>query len=150
MTIVHVQLRPAESGTGGPCFRSRRRLIPNNLALRQQLGVLKRRQARPKLSPFYKLFWVLACLFWTDWRRSLLLVTPETVVRWHRAGFRLYWSLLSKARKQLGRKKLPMEVRELIFRMVPENRRTQPGRLAFTKSFSCWALRYPREPSPAE
>ena len=74
------------------CFRSRRRLLLENLALRQQLAVLKRRQARPKLSPFDKLFWVLAYRFWTDWKRSLLVVTPETVVRWHRAGFRLYCS----------------------------------------------------------
>src|SRR5258708_32280200 len=103
------------------CFRSRRRLLLEYLALRQQLAVLKRRQARPKLSPFDKLFWVLACRFWTDWKRSLLVVTPETVVRWHRAGFRLYWSLISKARKQIGRKKLSTEVRGLIFRMVAEN-----------------------------
>jgi putative transposase len=50
-----------------------------------------------------------------------LVVTPETVVRWHRAGFRLYWSGISKVRKQIGRKKLSTEVRELIFRMVAEN-----------------------------
>jgi hypothetical protein len=73
------------------CFRSRRRLLLENLALRQQLAVLKRRQARPKLSPLDKLFWVLACRFWTDWKRSLLVVTPETVVRWHRTGFQLLW-----------------------------------------------------------
>jgi hypothetical protein len=67
------------------CFRSRRRLLLENLALRQQLAVLKRRRARPKLSPFDKLFWVLACRFWTDWKGSLLVVTPETVVRWQTA-----------------------------------------------------------------
>jgi len=129
-------------------FRSRRRLLLENLALRQQLAVLKRSQARPKLSPFDKLFWLLACRFWTDWRRFVLVVTSETVVRWHHAGFRLYWSLISKARKQIGRKKLSMEVREVIVRWW---RRTQSGALlAFTASFSCWALVYPREPSPAE
>src|SRR5260370_13863439 len=101
------------------CFRSRRRLLLENLALRQQLAVLKRRQPRPTLLPFDKLFWVLACRFWSDWKKSLLVVTPETVVRWHRTGFRLW-------------------------------RRTQPGGLlAFTASFSCWALTSPREPSPA-
>jgi putative transposase len=103
------------------CFRSRRRLLLENLALRQQLAVLKRRQARPKLSPFDKLFWVLACRFCSDWRKSLLVVTPETVVRWQRAGFRLYWSLILQVKKQVGRKKLSTEVRELIFRMVAEN-----------------------------
>ena len=108
------------------CFRSRRRLLLENLVLRQQLAVLKRRQARPKLSPLDKLFWVLACRFWTDWKRSLLVVTPETVVRWHRAGFRLYWSLISKARKQVGRKKLSTEVRELIFRSPGMRAGSQP------------------------
>jgi len=47
------------------------------LALRQQLAVLKRRQPRPTLLPFDKLFWVLACRFWSDWKKSLLVVTPE-------------------------------------------------------------------------
>ena len=50
-----------------------------------------------------------------------MLVNPETVVRWYRAGFRLYWSFISKARKQVGRKRLSKEVRDLIFRMVAEN-----------------------------
>src|SRR3982074_3316356 len=103
------------------CFRSRRRLLLENLALRQQLAVLKRRQARPTLLPFDKVFWVLACRLWSDWKKSLLVVTPETVVRWHRVGFRLYWSLISKVRKQVGRKRLSREVRKLIFRMVAEN-----------------------------
>src|SRR5258708_22952245 len=99
------------------CFRSRRRLLLENLAVRQQIGVLKRRQ----VLPFDKLFWVLACRLWSDWKKSLLVVTPETVVRWHRAGFRRYWSLISKVRKQVGRKRLSREVRKLIFRMVAEN-----------------------------
>ena len=68
-----------------------------------------------------KLFWVLARRFWADWKKSLLVVTPETVVRWHRVGFRLYWSLLSRVKKQVGRKRLSKEIRNLIFRMVAEN-----------------------------
>jgi hypothetical protein len=71
------------------CFRSRRKLLLENLALRQQLAVLKRRQDRPTLLPLDKLFWMLACRFWSEWKKSLFVVTPETVVRWHRAGFRL-------------------------------------------------------------
>ena len=51
----------------------------------------------------------------------MILVTPETVVRWHRAGFRLYWSWISRARKVVGRKPISREVRDLIFRMVAEN-----------------------------
>ncbi len=72
------------------CFRSRRRLLLENLALRLQLAVLKRGHPKPRLGLVDKLFWVLACWLWSDWKKSLLVVTPETVVRWHRNGFRLY------------------------------------------------------------
>jgi hypothetical protein len=80
-------------------FRSRQDLLVENLALRQQLSVLKRRNRRPKLAALDKLFWVLARRFWSGWKKSLLIVTPETVVRWHRAGFRLYGRLISKVTK---------------------------------------------------
>src|SRR5215469_9505931 len=55
------------------------------------------------------------------WKKPLLLVTPETVVRWHRIGFRLYWAWLSRNRCSAGRKPLSREVGDLIFRMVAEN-----------------------------
>jgi hypothetical protein len=74
-------------------FRTRRSLMLENLALRQQLTVLKRRHPKPRLGPFDKLFWVVARRFWPKWKDALLLVSPETVVRWHRAGFRLYWAI---------------------------------------------------------
>ncbi len=61
-----------------------------SLALRQQLAVLKRRHPRKRLHPMDKLFWVLARRFWADWKKSLLVVTPDTGVRWHRAAFRLH------------------------------------------------------------
>src|SRR5437879_9602786 len=96
------------------CFRSHRSLLLENLALRQQLAVLKRKHPRPRMGAVDKVFWVFARRFWGAWKQSLVLVNPETVVRWHRAGFRLYWSLISKARKQVGRKQLSAEVRELI------------------------------------
>jgi hypothetical protein len=70
---------------------------------------------------FDKLFWVAVCQFWSQWKQSLIVVTPETVVRWHRAGFRLYWKLISKVTTQVGRKQTPKEVRELIFRTMAEN-----------------------------
>jgi hypothetical protein len=102
-------------------FRSRRDLLVENLALRQQFSVFKRRNRRPKLGVLDKLFWVLARRFWSDWKESLLVVAPETVVRWHRAGFRVYWRLVSKVKKRVGRKRLSKELRDLIFRMVAEN-----------------------------
>jgi putative transposase len=142
------------------CFRSRRKLLLENLALRQQLAILKRRQNRPTLLPFDKLFWMLACRFWSEWKKSLLVVTPETVVRWHRAGFRLYWSLISKARKRVGRKKLSTDVRELIFRMVAENPTWGAPRIhgellmlgfdVSERTISRWMKRAPRDPQPAQ
>src|SRR5579864_8204561 len=103
------------------CFRSHGILLLENLALRQQLAVLKRRHPRARLRPMDKLFWVLARWFWADWKKSLLVVTPETVVRWHRAGFRLYWSLISRVKKQVGRKRMSNGIRNLIFQVVAEN-----------------------------
>src|SRR5882724_11360851 len=102
-------------------FRERRSLLLENLALRQQLVTLKRRNPRPSLGLFDKLFWVIARRVWSAWKQSLLIVTPETVVRWHRTGFCMYWRLISRVRKQVGRKRTPKEVRELIFRMLVEN-----------------------------
>src|SRR6267378_1558717 len=70
-------------------FRSRGSLVLENLTLRQQLAVLKRRHPRPSLGLFDKLFWVIARRVWSAWKESLIIVTPETVVRWHRTGFRM-------------------------------------------------------------
>src|ERR1022692_4231741 len=102
-------------------FRSRRHLVLENLALPQQLTVLKRRRPRPILGLVDKLFWVVARRVWSGWKQSLIVVTPETVVRWHRAGFGLYWRLISRVRTQVGRKQTRKEVPELIFLMVAEN-----------------------------
>ena len=102
-------------------FRGRQSLLLENLALRQQLVALKRRHPRPSLGLFDKLFWVSARQVWSAWKESLLIVTPETVVRWHRSGFRMYWRLISRVRRQVGRKQTPKEVRELISRIVAEN-----------------------------
>src|SRR3974377_2242880 len=69
----------------------------------------------------HKLFWVALRMFWSGWRKPLVLVTPRTVANWHRAGFRLYWTWISRFRKVGGRKRVGKEVRALIFRMVAEN-----------------------------
>jgi hypothetical protein len=62
-------------------FCARRSLLLENLALRQQLVVFKRRRPRPMLNILDKLFWVTAHRIWSEWRNSLIAVTPETVVR---------------------------------------------------------------------
>src|SRR2546428_12609190 len=73
-------------------MRTRGDLVAENLLLRQQLAVLTRptRKRSPVRAPD-KLFWVLVRLARRDWRRHLVLVTPETVLRWHHRGWRLYW-----------------------------------------------------------
>jgi putative transposase len=141
-------------------FRSRLHLVLENLALRQQLTVLKRCRPRPTLGLFDKLFWVVARRVWSGWKQTLIIVTPETVVRWHRAGFHLYWKLISKVRTQAGRKQTPKEARELIFRMVVENPNWGAPRihgellmLGFDlseRTISRWMKRAPRDPKPAK
>ena len=102
-------------------FCSRRDLLLENLALRQQLSVMVRKRPRPRHTLPDKLFWALLCRLWNGWKRAILIVQPETVVRWHRAGFKLYWKWLSRKHVVVGRKLTNRKLRELIFRMVGEN-----------------------------
>jgi putative transposase len=102
-------------------FCSREDLVLENLALRQQLLALHAQRPRRRLTALHKLFWVALQTFWSGWRKPLILVTPRTVVNWHRTGFGLYWRLLSRVRQVGGRKPVSKEVRTLIFLMVGEN-----------------------------
>ena len=68
-------------------FRSRYNLGIEILALRQQLCVLKRKHPRPRLRIQDRIFWVLLRRLWPAWSNILVIVKPETVVAWHRAGF---------------------------------------------------------------
>jgi putative transposase len=95
-------------------------LIIENLARRQQLATYRSPGKRPKLKPRDRLFWVLLRRFWSGWRSVLVIVQPETVVRWHRLGFRLYWRWKSAWGKR-GRPKVARELRDLIRRMSREN-----------------------------
>src|SRR6516164_2039330 len=124
-------------------FRSREDLMLENLALREQLLALRAKRPRRRLGSFDKVFWVALRKLWSGWKKPLLLVTPETVVRWHRTGFRLYWSWLSRTRHAAGRKPLSREVRELIFRMVAEYPTWE--HLASTVSCSSWASTFQSE-----
>ena len=73
-------------------LRSRRNLVLENLALRQQLAVLSSKKRRPRLSNADRMFWIALRRYWDEWRNHLVVVKPETVVRWHRAGFKKYWT----------------------------------------------------------
>ena len=100
-------------------FLSRGALVTENLALRQQLGVLQRSVRRPRLRQSDRVFWVWLSRFWTNWQSSLVIVKPATVVKWHREGFRLYWRW--KSRGKPGRPKIAAEIRRLIQQMSREN-----------------------------
>ena len=101
--------------------RSRAELELENLALRQQINVLRRSlKKRPKLSSGDRLFWVSLSRLWRDWPSTLVIVKPETVVAWHRKGFRLFWTWKVR-RGQPGRPGIPYEIRDLIHRMCREN-----------------------------
>ena len=100
-------------------LRPRAALAAENLALRQQLAVLQVSMTRPRLRKRDRIFWVWLSRLWSGWRSCLLIVKPETVIRWHREGFRLYWR--SKSRKKLGRPKTEAEIRAIIRRMARDN-----------------------------
>jgi transposase InsO family protein len=101
------------------CFRRQSEQALVELALRQQLAVLAQAGRRPRLASLDRAFWVLLRQRWPRWREVLVVVQPETVVRWHRKGFRLYWRI--RSRRRPGRPRIPKEVRELIRRMALEN-----------------------------
>ncbi len=108
--------------TVGRSLRSRGDLLVENLALRQQLGVYARRSKRPQLHDGDRVFWSLLARSWSRWRRTLVLVQPDTVVRWHRTTWRTYWTWKSRRRKP-GRPRIDAESRELIGRIACENPR---------------------------
>jgi hypothetical protein len=92
-----------------------------NLALRHQIGVLQRSaKGRPRLTAADRVLWAWLCRVWRDWRSVLVIVKPETVVAWHRKGFRLFWTWKARHGKP-GRPKVSKETRELIRRMSREN-----------------------------
>ena len=101
-------------------LRNRGPLIAENLALRHQLAVLQRSARRPRLRARDRIFWVWLSKLWHGWRTALVIVQPDTVVRWHRQGFRLYWRWKSRRRAD-GRPAVPREVRDLIHRMALAN-----------------------------
>src|SRR6516165_4548454 len=72
-------------------FVNRAVLVAENLALRQQLAVLLRDKPRPRLRLRDRLFWVVLSRWFAAWRSWLAIVKPETVIAWHRLGFRLFW-----------------------------------------------------------
>ena len=141
-------------------FRSREDLVLENLALRQQLLALHSQQPRRRLTALHQLFWVVLRTCWSGWRKPLVLVTPRTVVNWHRAGFRLYWTWVSRVRQVGGRKRVSKEIRALIFRMFAENPTWGAPRIhgellklgfdVSERSVSRWIRRAPKDADPVK
>lgn len=98
-------------------FASRATLVAENLALRQQVAVFKREKPRPRLGRRDRMFWVVLARLWPDWRSALVIVQPDTVCRWHRAGFRLFWRWKSRS----GRPRKDRELRALIRKLARDN-----------------------------
>jgi len=147
-------------GTIARLFCVRRSLLLENLALRQQLAVFKRRHPRTRLTFLDKLFWVAARQIWSDWKQFLIVVLPDTVVQWHRSGFALYWRLISRFPGRAGRKRISKEIRDLIFWMVAENPTWGAPRIhgellmlgfdVSDRTVSRWIRKAPRDPEPAK
>ena len=77
-------------------FRSRREQAIVELALRQQLATYAQKKSKPRITKLDRSFWVALSRFWPRWKDALVIVQPDTVIRWHRKGFRLYWRAISK------------------------------------------------------
>jgi len=108
--ILNILLRPQKDSD----------LALENLALRQQLAILKRHKKRPQIRTKDRLFWVMLCRFWSNWQEPLIVVKPETVIRWHRRGFKLFWKYKSRL-KGPGRPPISPEIRDLILKMANAN-----------------------------
>ncbi len=101
-------------------FKSRSRLEAENLFLRHQLNIaLRRAPSRVRLSSSDRALFVLMTKLWPNLVGMARLVQPETILRWHRTGFRVFWRW--KSRNRAGRPKIDRGLRDLIRRMSSEN-----------------------------
>ena len=97
-----------------------RQLALENLALRHQLAIYKRTVTRPRIRRTDRFFWIGLARVWAGWRQALVIVTPDTVLRWQRRRFREYWTRLS-ARPTGGRPPVNAEIKALVIRMAAAN-----------------------------
>ena len=97
-------------------------LVLENVALRHQIAVLKRSGTRrPCFRLWDRLFWILFSRWWPQWRRSLIIVQPATVLRWRREGWSALLRYRARGRWRGGRPRISREIRQLIVRMAREN-----------------------------
>src|SRR5258708_1016558 len=112
------ELLGAIVGALAGAFRPRACIVAENLALRQQLAVLRRKKPRPRLVPIDRAFWILLSRIWSKWADALAIVKPATVIAWHRRGFAWFWTRKSRP---VGRPPLAPDVVSLIAQIAREN-----------------------------
>ena len=141
----------ALASTAVRVFSSRKELVLENLALRQQLAVLRAKTPRPQVRTVDRLFWVGLSRIWPKWKDVLHLVKPETVIAWHREGFRLFWRWRSRG----GRPPISEELRELVRKLATDNEGWGAPRihgellkLGFKVAQSTVAAWMPKKPRP--
>jgi putative transposase len=105
--------------------RGKAELVTEKALLRQQLILLRRQIKRPRYTKTDRLLLVLLARVTRTWRQALFIVQPETLLKWHRQGFRLFWKLKSKATST--RAKIAPEIIALIKEMAKNNRRLRSG-----------------------
>jgi transposase InsO family protein len=128
---IVLALLKAFAGALLSAFKPRASLVMENLALRQQLAILRRATPRPRLSAVDRAFWTILSRTWSRWANVLAIVQPATVVGWHRRGFARFWTMKSK---HVGRPPITAELIALIERIATQNplwsRRRIAGELA--------------------
>jgi hypothetical protein len=124
--------------------------------LKQQVDALKQKRPRPQLDDADRAFWVAMRTAWNGWAERLVIVKPETVVKWHRERFRRYWAEISRHKPCPGRPRVDREIRELIRRMALENNWGAPRihgeleKLGFSVSEATVSRHLPRRPANAD
>jgi hypothetical protein len=109
-------------------FLTRTHLALENAALRQQLTIYRRIQKHARLRSGDRVYWVLLRRPWSGWERTLIVVKPQTVVAWHREGFRVFWR--HRSRGHGGRPRFPREHRAFIQRISGAHPRWGEDRIA--------------------
>ena len=110
------------TGTLADLPRSRAELLAENALLRQQLIVLRRTTKTPRLTWRERLSLVFLARWVPNWKQVLQIIQPDTLLRWHREGFRLFWKLKSRQQMQTQPQRLAPETIALIEQMARENR----------------------------
>jgi len=102
-------------------FRTNKSIIAENTALKLQLSIYKENNPRPKISNINRIIWIAFIRLWKDWKKFTILFKPDTAIKWHKNGFKHYWTKISQKNKNIGRPWKNKEIRSLIRKMAFDN-----------------------------